>query len=38
MKDWDFDRAISVATGDPKKVKTRFDMIGKLYRGVVASD
>ncbi|MFE9922692.1 DUF262 domain-containing protein [Streptomyces sp. NPDC005774] len=33
MKDWDFDRSISVATGDPKKVRTRFDMMGELFRG-----
>ncbi|MET8180356.1 DUF262 domain-containing protein [Streptomyces sp. NPDC005336] len=38
MKDWDFDRAISVATGDPKKVRTRFAMMGELYRGVLSSD
>lgn len=38
MKDWDFDRAISVATGDPKKVRTRFDMMRKLYRGVASGD
>lgn len=31
MKDWDFDRAISVATGDPKKVRTRFGMLGELF-------
>ena len=33
MKDWDFDRSISVATGDPKKVRTRFEMMGELFRG-----
>ncbi|MFK0015473.1 DUF262 domain-containing protein [Streptomyces sp. NPDC091027] len=35
MKDWDFDRSISIATGDPKKVRTRFAEMEKLYRGVV---
>ncbi len=34
MKDWDFDRAISVATGDPKKVRTRFRMMGERFRKV----
>ncbi|WP_062207665.1 DUF262 domain-containing protein [Streptomyces sp. NBRC 109706] len=34
LKDWDFDRAISVATGDPKKVRTRLGMMGELFRGV----
>ncbi|GAB2792956.1 DUF262 domain-containing protein [Streptomyces chlorus] len=33
MKDWDFDRSISVATGDPKKVQTRFGMMNELFRG-----
>ncbi|WP_258036989.1 MULTISPECIES: DUF262 domain-containing protein [unclassified Streptomyces] len=34
MKDWDFDRAISVATGDPKKVRTRFEKMREMFRGV----
>ncbi|WP_405387796.1 DUF262 domain-containing protein [Streptomyces sp. NBC_01102] len=38
MKDWDFDRAISIATGDPKKVQRRFEDMGKLFRGVLSSD
>ena len=38
MKDWDFDRAISVATGDPKKVRTRFGMLGELFSGVASGD
>lgn len=38
MKDWDFDRSISVATGDPKKVRTRFQMMGELFRGVASRD
>lgn len=38
MKDWDFDRSISVATGDPKKVRTRFTKAGELFRGVVRGD
>ncbi|MEK8145158.1 hypothetical protein NKH18_38450 [Streptomyces sp. M10(2022)] len=33
IKDWDFDRAISVATGDIKKVRTRFSAMEKLFRG-----
>ncbi|PHQ47922.1 hypothetical protein BLA24_30960 [Streptomyces cinnamoneus] len=35
MKDWDFDRAISVATGDTKKVRKRFAAVAELFRGVV---
>ncbi|GGZ57862.1 hypothetical protein GCM10010371_16670 [Streptomyces subrutilus] len=35
MADWDFDRSISVATGDPKKVRTRFEEMRKLFQGVV---
>jgi hypothetical protein len=38
MKDWDFDRAISVATGDTKKVRKRFTAMAELFRGVVGSD
>ncbi|MVO90466.1 DUF262 domain-containing protein [Streptomyces sp. p1417] len=38
MKDWDFDRAISVATGDTKKVHTRFALMAQLFRGVVDGD
>jgi hypothetical protein len=38
MKDWDFDRAISVATGDPKKVRTRFQMMGERFRKVASGD
>jgi hypothetical protein len=38
MKDWDFDRAISVATGDIKKVRTRFAAMEKLFRGVAYGD
>lgn len=38
MGDWDFDRAISVATGDTKKVRTRFTAMAKLFRGVLDSD
>ncbi len=34
MKDWDFDRAISVATGDTKKVRKRFAAVAELFRGV----
>ncbi|WP_406730828.1 DUF262 domain-containing protein [Streptomyces sp. NBC_01794] len=33
MEDWDFDRAISIATGDPKKVRRRFADLDKLFRG-----
>ncbi|GAA1900399.1 DUF262 domain-containing protein [Streptomyces sodiiphilus] len=35
MKDWDFDRSISISTGDPKKVRTRFSAMAQLFRGVV---
>lgn len=38
MKDWDFDRAISVATGDTKKVRTRFAAMAELFRRVVDVD
>ncbi|MGP4049286.1 DUF262 domain-containing protein [Streptomyces sp. 2A115] len=38
MKDWDFDRAISVATGDTKKVRKRFTAMAELFQGVVGSD
>lgn len=38
MKDWDFDRAISVATGDTQKVRTRFKAMAELFRGVVDGD
>ncbi|MFE7558180.1 DUF262 domain-containing protein [Kitasatospora sp. NPDC057500] len=36
MKDWDFDRSISISTGDPKKVRTRFQHVARLFRGVSA--
>ncbi|GAA4957412.1 DUF262 domain-containing protein [Yinghuangia aomiensis] len=35
MNDWDFERSISVATGDPAKVRRRFEELRKLYRGVL---
>ncbi|MFI2369030.1 DUF262 domain-containing protein [Streptomyces sp. NPDC018833] len=34
MDDWDFDRSISVSTGDPGKVRTRFQEVARLFRGV----
>ncbi|GAB2461018.1 DUF262 domain-containing protein [Streptomyces incanus] len=34
MDDWDFDRSISVGTGDPVKVRTRFQQVARLFRGV----
>ncbi|MQS07077.1 DUF262 domain-containing protein [Streptomyces alkaliphilus] len=34
MGDWDFDRAVSVATGDPKKVRTRFAKMRTMLREV----
>ncbi|MCM2387912.1 DUF262 domain-containing protein [Streptomyces albipurpureus] len=34
MNDWDFDRSISVATGDPAKIRTRFQEVARLFRGV----
>jgi len=38
MEDWDFERAISIATGDPKKVRARFDAVERLFRGVIDGD
>ncbi|MFF1257490.1 MULTISPECIES: DUF262 domain-containing protein [unclassified Streptomyces] len=34
MADWEFVRSISVGTGDPGKVRTRFQKMGRLFRGV----
>ncbi|MFS7873068.1 DUF262 domain-containing protein [Streptomyces asiaticus] len=34
MGDWDFDRSISVGTGGPMKIRTRFNAIARLFRGV----
>jgi hypothetical protein len=34
MDDWDFDRAISVGTGDPARIRTRFQEVARLFRGV----
>ncbi|MFJ9342668.1 DUF262 domain-containing protein [Streptomyces sp. NPDC101733] len=34
MDDWDFDRSISVSTGDPARVRTRFQEVARLFRGV----
>ncbi|MEU5593354.1 DUF262 domain-containing protein [Streptomyces sp. NPDC020298] len=34
MKVWDFDRSISIGTGDPVKVRTRFQYVARLFRGV----
>lgn len=34
MEDWDFDRSISVSTGDPGRIRTRFQHIARLVRGV----
>ncbi|MEU2110702.1 DUF262 domain-containing protein [Streptomyces sp. NPDC019507] len=34
MDDWDFDRAISVSTGDPARIRTRFHEVARLFRGV----
>ncbi|MFH8613802.1 DUF262 domain-containing protein [Streptomyces sp. NPDC017979] len=34
LKDWDFDRSISVGTGAPAKVRTRFQHVARLFRGV----
>ncbi|MFJ2557756.1 MULTISPECIES: DUF262 domain-containing protein [unclassified Streptomyces] len=36
MNEWDFDRSISTGTGDPAKVRTRFQYMGRLFRGVAA--
>jgi hypothetical protein len=34
MGDWDFDRSISVGTGGPAKIRTRFTYVAGLFRGV----
>ncbi|MCX4716529.1 DUF262 domain-containing protein [Streptomyces virginiae] len=34
MADWDFDRSISVGTGGPARVRTRFQEVARLFRGV----
>ncbi|MEV6009161.1 DUF262 domain-containing protein [Streptomyces sp. NPDC051976] len=34
QQDWDFDRSISIGTGDPAKVRTRFQYMARLFRGV----
>ncbi|MFF3275205.1 DUF262 domain-containing protein [Streptomyces chrestomyceticus] len=34
MADWDFDRSISIGTGDPAKIRTRFQYVARLFRGV----
>ncbi|MDF6018809.1 DUF262 domain-containing protein [Streptomyces sp. JH34] len=34
MDDWDFDRSISVSTGDPGRIRTRFQHVARLVRGV----
>ncbi|AQS67009.1 DUF262 domain-containing protein [Streptomyces pactum] len=34
MNNWDFDRAISVGTGNPAKIRTRFQHVEPVFRGV----
>ncbi|MEU1691794.1 DUF262 domain-containing protein [Streptomyces hirsutus] len=34
MDDWDFERSISIGTGDPAKIRTRFQYVARLFRGV----
>ncbi|MBN0047453.1 DUF262 domain-containing protein [Streptomyces actuosus] len=34
MDNWDFDRSISVGTGDPARIRTRFQEVARLFRGV----
>ncbi|MEU9535044.1 DUF262 domain-containing protein [Streptomyces sp. NPDC048213] len=34
MDDWDFDRSISVGTGGPGRIRTRFQEVARLFRGV----
>jgi hypothetical protein len=34
MDDWDFDRSISIGTGDPARIRTRFQYVARLFRGV----
>lgn len=38
VKDWDFDRAISISTGDPKRVRKRFTDVEELLQGVLSGD
>jgi Protein of unknown function DUF262. len=34
MDDWDFERSISVGTNTPAKIRTRFQQVARLFRGV----
>ncbi|MHC3450954.1 GmrSD restriction endonuclease domain-containing protein [Streptomyces prasinus] len=34
MDDWDFDRSISIGTGTPARIRTRFQYMARLFRGV----
>ncbi|MFD8822939.1 DUF262 domain-containing protein [Streptomyces sp. NPDC059605] len=34
MNDWEFNRSISASTGDPAKIRTRFQEVARLFRGV----
>ncbi|WP_415949144.1 DUF262 domain-containing protein [Streptomyces sp. KLOTTS4A1] len=34
MDNWDFIRSISVSTGDPARIRTRFQEVARLFRGV----
>lgn len=34
MEDWEFGRSISGSTGDPLKVRTRFQHVARMFRGV----
>lgn len=34
LGDWDFNRSISIGTGEPAKVRTRFQYMARLFRGV----
>lgn len=38
LKDWDFDRAISVGTGDPSRVRTRFTKVHALLEEMLSGD
>ncbi|ARF64290.1 MULTISPECIES: DUF262 domain-containing protein [Streptomyces] len=36
LGEWDFDRSISVGTGSPARIRTRFQEVARLFRGVAA--
>ncbi|MFD7276006.1 DUF262 domain-containing protein [Streptomyces sp. NPDC059862] len=36
--DWNFARALSVATSDPENVRTRFKVVRQIFQGVLSGD